>query len=199
MKTRHLFYSISILFILSTANGKYFQYNLLVCSQNDEMDKLNLERNFEQQLNQNQKSIPGKGARTIKAEQPHKIPHGMDMGQGIPNKRPGVPGNHNMGGIDGPMGGMGGPMGGRGPGQEQQQTQPDNSLSTRFKLPYEVEKILELLSFLLLSAYLANFIYGKLQNMNMIETWNERTRELFESEYSHVGFSNNPLQKTPFM
>ena len=67
------------------------------------------------------------------------------------------------------------------------------------KLSDEIEKLLEISGFFLFALYIINFMLGKFQNFNSLDKWNENTKDLYHSEYSHVGFSKEGEELMPFM
>jgi hypothetical protein len=181
---------------------------LLICSihnvyysanaRREEYENLDIGPEFEEELIRQQRKDPGR-PNTNNLEMGHmassipirgKMPPGFEHGM----KGPGMPGAHQMG-----MDGLHGEGRDQQANQSQQQQGDMSSIAGRFKLPHEVEKLLEIGAFLLFTLYLVNYLYGKVQNINILETWNEQTKDFFTENYAHIGFSKSTQAEMPFM
>jgi hypothetical protein len=76
---------------------------------------------------------------------------------------------------------------------------PTEEEKQRMELIRQVEIILELISLLLFSVFLLNYLFGKIQSYNVLERWNSSTKDYFIKNYAHVGFSEEPQYNMPFM
>lgn len=91
------------------------------------------------------------------------------------------------------------------PGQGQQQDlKSDGKIrffgySFDLSIPYEIEKLLEITSFILFGLYILNFIIGRYQLISRLERWNNQTKEVISNEYAHIGFHSVNSTEFPFV
>jgi len=90
------------------------------------------------------------------------------------------------------------------PGQNQQAQQSDGKIrffgyAIDVSIPHEIDKLLEISSFLLFGLYILNFIIGRYQLISRLEKWNEQTKDILSSEYAHIGFHSVTSTDFPFV
>jgi hypothetical protein len=84
-------------------------------------------------------------------------------------------------------------------GQPGASSGPTEEEKERMNLIRQIELILELVSLLLFSVFLLNYLFGKIQSYNVLERWNSTTKDFFVKNYAHVGFSEETQYDMPFM
>lgn len=84
-------------------------------------------------------------------------------------------------------------------GQPTENSAPTEEEKQRMNLIRQIELILELISLLIFSVFLLNYLFGKIQSYNVLERWNSATKDFFVKNYAHVGFSEEPQYDMPFM
>ena len=96
----------------------------------------------------------------------------------------------NMGGHPTPPGMEEHLRGDMPPQDQSQQVIEGNKGKGNYTLPHEIDYISEIGSFLLFFLFIINLFFGKVQNYNKLERWNEDTKEFLDKNYAHIGFQN---------
>ena len=84
---------------------------------------------------------------------------------------------------------------------------PNSENENKEKNLFFIEKIftpeillaLELISFIVFFLFCLNYFFGKMQNYNILESWNKNTKDFFVDNYAHVGFSKETQYDLPFL
>ena len=74
-----------------------------------------------------------------------------------------------------------------------------NTNESKYKIPDNLDKLLEIFGFIIFVMYIINYIYGKYSNLNMIEYWNSSLNNIYTVNYAHIGFNKDVNMQSPFM